>query len=40
MQRVNFLSANVYSHEKKKLNSVRTCKNKTKLNEAVKKNVY
>ena len=31
MYRVNFLSTYLYSHEKMKLNSVKTCKNETKL---------
>ena len=31
---------NLYSHGKTKLNSVKTCKNETKLNQNVKKNLY
>ena len=31
MQRADFLSANLYSHVKMKLNSVKTCKNETKV---------
>ena len=40
MKRVNFLSANLYSHGKMKLNCVKICNNETKLNEGGKKNVY
>ena len=40
MLQVNFLSTNLYSHEKVKKSCVNPCNYETKLSEGVKKNMY